>query len=99
MIYTFEYSGSTKHLSTDELNAFVKELNDTMPRNKYGSCDGLEVNRNEFYCWGWYDNEEFDIASDISWVFDHYDIDYDGGAAEDDTEPDYDKMTGGVDDY
>ncbi len=53
MIYTFEYSGSTKHLSTDELNAFVKELNDTMPRNKYGGCDGLEVNRNEFYCWGW----------------------------------------------
>ena len=40
-----------------------------------------------------------DYASDISGVLVKYDIDWQGGTEEYEPEPDWDKMTGGIDDY
>lgn len=99
MTINFEYSGKLNHLTDAERAKFVKELDETLPRGRFGSCDGFDINRNEFYFYGWYDDQDGyrDDRSDIEWVLDKYDTDWKGSADENDSEPDWDKMPGGHD--
>ena len=101
MIYEFDYAGSVEHLTDEERDAFAKDLDDAMPGGKHGGCDGFNIDRKEFCCWGWYDDDDDnpDYASGISRVLVKYDIDWQGGTEEYEPEPDWGKMTGGIDDY
>ena len=99
MTYNFEYSGKLAHLSNEERADFIKDLDDALPRGKFGSCDRLDINRNKFFFYGWFDDDDGyrDDRRDIEWVLDKYDTDWHGSADETDSEPDWDKMSGGVD--
>lgn len=94
MTINFDYHGSAGHLGTDERSELVKDLAACLPRYDYFSVDENSVD----VC-GDYDDEDgyVDVARDIETVLLKYDIAWQGEAEPEDSEPDWDRMPGGVD--
>ena len=101
MTIEFDYSGEINHLSGEEANSFVKDLDDALPRiGRRGDYDlFIDAEHKDFEVSGWYDDEDgyVDIKSDIEWTFAKYDIDYKGRSEVAEHEPDWDSMPGGYD--
>ena len=98
MTINFDYHGSTDHLNAGEVNGLIKDLADCLPERRY---DYFSVDENSVNVCGDYDDESMfgDAARDIETVLDKYDVDWQGGTEPEDSEPDWDRMPGGVDFY
>lgn len=98
MQINFDYHGSIKHLNASERAALRKELFDCIEVEHYDCfiCD----DENLGLC-GSYDDDDgyVDYARDIETVLLKYDVEWEGGYEPEDSEPDYDRMPGGVDFY
>lgn len=98
MQINFDYHGSTSHLGAEEVDGLIKGLAACLPERRY---DYFSVDKNSVDVCGDYDDEDgyIDVATDIETVLDKYDVDWQGGAEPEDSEPDWDRMPGGVDFY
>ena len=99
MYVEFNYSGDISFLNKSERKQLAKNLEEcTALRN----WDYFDVERKKFYvsgsC-GCDDNAHEDSGDykNIEKVLAEYDIDWQGGAREIESEPDWDKMPGGYD--
>jgi len=96
MTINFDYSGSTAHLSAEDVDELIKGLVACLPERRY---EFFQVNHESVDVAGSYDDEDgyVDIANDIEWTLSNYDVDWKGGHEPEEFEPDWDSMPRGYD--